>query len=174
LLALARATLTAHLSGTRLEVVAGPAPGGANPRGAFVTVTVSGDLRGCVGRVQSSRPLADLVRELVIAAARDDERFAPITKEELATVRIEISVLSEPVPLHPVAAERITVGRDGLLVRRGRASALLLPQVAPEHGWGTEVFLQATCRKAGLAADAWRDAATEVFTFQAEVFGEDG
>lgn len=162
----------AHLQGRRPAVAAGPNLGGTVPRGAFVSLTASGSLRGCVGRVQTDRPLAEVVAELVIAAARDDERFAPITGDEVPAVHIEISVLSEPVALHPAAADRITIGRDGLMMRRGRASALLLPQVATEHGWGAEVFLQATCRKAGLEPDAWRDPETEVFTFQAEVFGE--
>ena len=66
------------------------------------------------------------------------------------------------------------VGRDGLLVRRREASAILLPQVAPEQRWGPDAFLAAACRKAGLAPDAWREPGTEVFTFQADVFGELG
>ena len=64
------------------------------------------------------------------------------------------------------------VGRDGLIVRRERLIALLLPQVAREYHWGPEAFLAATCRKAGLPPDAWREPATEVLTFQADVFGE--
>lgn len=149
-----------------------PAPAAGVARGAFVTLMAGGDLRGCVGQVRANRPLAELVCELAVAAARDDERFAPITREELITVRIEISVLTKPALLRPVALERIAIGRDGLMVRRGPASGLLLPQVAPEHGWRAEVFLAATCCKAGLAPDAWRDPATEVFAFQAEIFGE--
>jgi uncharacterized protein (TIGR00296 family) len=82
-------------------------------------------------------------------------------------------VLSEPTPLPaPVSAERIVVGRDGLIVRRDRHIALLLPQVAREYHWGSEAFLAATCRKAGLPPDAWREPPTEVLTFQADVFGE--
>jgi len=72
----------------------------------------------------------------------------------------------------PVDAERVVVGRDGLVVRREQLVALLLPQVAREYHWGPEAFLAATCHKAGLPPDAWREPATEVFTFQADVFGE--
>ena len=110
---------------------------------------------------------------MAVAAARDDPRFAPVSREELPSLALEISVLSEPTPLPaPVAAERIVVGRDGLIVRRERLIALLLPQVAREYHWGPEAFLAATCRKAGLPPDAWREPATEVLTFQADVFGE--
>lgn len=176
LLALARAALVAHLAGERRPATGAgaPAPGGPVPQGAFVTLMAGDDLRGCVGRVRADRPLAEIVCELAVAAAREDDRFTPVSREELPLVRIEISVLSEPELLDPVVVERIAIGRDGLLVRRGATAGLLLPQVAPEHGWGPEVFLAATCRKAGLAPDAWRDPRTEVFVFQAQVFGEGG
>jgi uncharacterized protein (TIGR00296 family) len=68
----------------------------------------------------------------------------------------------------------VAVGRDGLIVRRGGKIGLLLPQVAPEHQWGPEAFLAAACRKAGLTPEAWHADTTEVFTFQADVFGEPG
>ena len=77
-----------------------------------------------------------------------------------------------PLPLVPVDPARIVAGRDGLIVRRGRHVGLLLPQVATEYHWGPEAFLAATCRKAGLPPDAWREPDTEVLTFQADVFGE--
>ncbi len=80
--------------------------------------------------------------------------------------------LADVVRVAPALPERIVIGRDGLLVRRGAASALLLPQVAPEYHWEPRAFLSATCRKAGLSADAWREPGTQVFTFQAEVFSE--
>jgi len=148
-------------------------PGAALKRGAFVTLTERGALRGCIGHIVADRELGAVVREMVIAAARDDPRFAPVTREELSSLALEISVLSEPVRLPtPVDAERVAVGRDGLVVRRERMVALLLPQVAREYHWGPEAFLAATCHKAGLPPDAWREPATEVFTFQADVFGE--
>src|SRR2546421_3651049 len=89
---------------------------------------------------------------------------------------LEISVLTAaaPLPLDPVDPARIVIGRDGLIVRRGRQIGLLLPQVAAEYHWGPEVFLAAACRKAGLAPDAWQEAGTEVLRFEADVFGETG
>jgi AmmeMemoRadiSam system protein A len=148
-------------------------PGAALKRGAFVTLTERGALRGCIGHIAADRELGAVVREMTIAAARDDPRFAPVSREELPSLALEISVLSEPTPLPaPVDAARIMIGRDGLIVRRERSIALLLPQVAPEYHWGPEAFLAATCRKAGLPPDAWREPETAVFTFQADVFAE--
>lgn len=168
LLRLARATLSALLCGRALPAVQGPQV----YRGAFVTLTTDGALRGCVGRVVPDRPLAALVRDMAVAAARDDPRFPPVAAGELIAIRLEVSVLTAPAPLVPVLPQRVVIGRDGLIVRRGEASGLLLPQVAAEHGWGPDLFLAAACRKAGLGAEAWRDPDTEVLTFQAEVFGE--
>ncbi len=173
LLRLARATLAAHLAGGLLPPLP-EVPGAALRRGAFVTITEAGALRGCVGRIADERPLGDVVREMTVAAARDDPRFAPVTPEELPRLALEISVLTSaaPLPLTPVDPARIVAGRDGLIVRRGRHVGLLLPQVATEYHWGPEAFLAATCRKAGLPPDAWREPDTEVLTFQADVFGE--
>ena len=137
-----------------------------------MTLEAGGALRGCIGRIRADRPLAEVVRIVAVAAARDDPRFDPVTSEELPALRIEISVLTDPAALVPTLAERITIGRDGLLVRRGRSVGLLLPRVASEYNWGPDAFLAAACRKAGLAPDAWREPATQVFTFQADVFGE--
>ena len=153
-------------------------PGAALPRGAFVTLEEQGGgggghvLRGCVGHVLGDRPLGDSVRQVAVSAARADPRFPPVTPEELPDLRIEISVLDEPVRVNPVDPGRLVIGRDGLLVRRGRALGLLLPQVATEHRFDPEAFLRAACSKAGLPADSWREPGTQVFTFTADIFGE--
>lgn len=156
-----------------------PAPEGdaaRQRRGVFVTLTRrgSGELRGCIGHVAADLPLGEVVGRMAMAAAFEDPRFPPMTAAELAGVEIEISVLTEPVLLARVepAAGAIVPGRDGLIVRKGGSQGLLLPQVAEEQGWSAEAFLTATCRKAGLAPDAWRSPETSVFTFQAEVFGD--
>jgi uncharacterized protein len=141
-------------------------------RGAFVTLEVDGELRGCLGRIAGDRALGEVVRSMAAAAAREDPRFPPVAPDELDAVRVEVSVLGELAPFAAGGPIALVIGRDGLLVRRGRASGLLLPQVAAEQGWGPEEFLAATCRKAGLAEDAWREPGTECFTFQADVFGE--
>lgn len=152
-------------------------PGARLRRGAFVTLEEARDgaLRGCIGRVAGDRPLGEVVRGVAVSAAIEDPRFPPVEPGELPDLRIEISVLGEPVPFEPRAPQRLVIGRDGLLVRggqRGGVLGVLLPQVATEHELSPEAFLAAACRKAGLGAHAWREPGTHVFTFQADVFGE--
>lgn len=130
------------------------------------------DLRGCIGHVIGDRPLGELIRQVAVSAARADPRFPAVQRDELPALRIEISVLSEPVLVEATRLPRLVIGRDGLLVRRGRAQGVLLPQVAVEHGLGPEAFLNAVCHKAGLAPGSWREPATRVFTFSADVFVE--
>jgi len=150
----------------------------SEPRGVFTTLYLClyshrhreshRELRGCVGYVLPTVPLYRAVAETARAAAFDDSRFLPVTKEEALGLEVSLSVLSRLFPIHPEAVE---VGRHGLLISEGARRGLLLPQVSVEHGWDRETFLEQTCRKAGLPLDAWRKAATlEAFT--AEVFSD--
>lgn len=140
------------------------------PSGCFVTLHSSGELRGCIGSIQPVAPLYEAVSSSAINAAFRDPRFFPLRKEELPSIELEISVMS---PIEPVADPgEIEVGRDGLIIRRGSAAGLLLPQVATEYGWDRETFLRQTCVKAGLPGDAWRTPGTRIERFSAEVFGE--
>ena len=138
-------------------------------QGAFVTLNRFGELRGCIGLVAPSEPLVRTVAHCALSAAFDDPRFPPLEPVELDEVRIEISVLTPPVPVEEL--DRIVPGRHGLMVRLGARRGLLLPQVATEHGWDVKTFLGETCRKAGLPADAWERGAF-IETFEAEVFSE--
>jgi AmmeMemoRadiSam system protein A len=138
-------------------------------RGAFVSLYLAGVLRGCVGQIENPGPLADVVARSAISAALFDSRFAPILAEEIATLDIEISVLTAP---ERIQLEAIVVGQHGLMVVRGSSRGLLLPQVATERKWSGQRLLEETCVKAGLPRDAWRDPATHVFGFTAEVFSE--
>jgi uncharacterized protein len=173
LLALARRAIAAALAGDPAPAVP-DVPGARLHRGAFVTLEEKADgaLRGCIGRIASDRPLGDVVRTVAVSAAVDDPRFPAVAPEELAELRIEISVLGEPSPFEPSDPGALVIGRHGLLVRRGSALGLLLPQVATDHGLGPDTFLAAACRKAGLGPHAWREPGTQVLTFQADVFGE--
>ena len=139
--------------------------------GIFVSLHLRAnhELRGCIGSMEACEPLADTVAEAAVAAATRDRRFAPLRLEELPLVEIQISLLE---PLRPVRPDEVQVGADGLLVRDGKHSGLLLPQVAVEHGWDRETFLRMTCRKAGVAEDAWRRSDCVLLAFRAEVFGE--
>lgn len=149
-------------------------PGARLCRGAFVTLEEQEghDLRGCIGHVAGDRPLGEVIRQVAVSAARSDPRFPPVQLDELSELRIEISVLSEPVLVETSNLCRLVIGRDGVLVRRGRVQGLLLPQVAVEQGFGREAFLNAVCHKAGLPPGSWREPATRVFTFTADVFVE--
>jgi AmmeMemoRadiSam system protein A len=101
--------------------------------------------------------------------AHRDPRFEPLHAQELREITIDVSVLTEPVRVADVS--EIVLGRDGLIVEQHGRKGLLLPQVAPEHGFDRETFLAHTCRKAGLPADAWHTGAA-IYRFEAEVFGE--
>jgi len=137
-------------------------------RGAFTSIYLRGDLRGCVGYVLPVGSVYRAVAETARAAAFEDARFPAVTLGEASALKIQLSILSPP---HPVSAEAVEVGRHGLLVTMDGHRGLLLPQVAVERGWDRTTFLEQTCRKAGLPLDAWRKgAAIEAFT--AEVFGD--
>ena len=105
---------------------------------------------------------------MAVAAAFEDPRFPPVSRNELAELEYEISVMS---PLQPVRDCRtVKVGSHGLYIRQGRHAGLLLPQVASKYGWDRVTFLEQTCRKARLPKDAWKDPATQIYIFSAEVF----
>jgi AmmeMemoRadiSam system protein A len=138
--------------------------------GAFVTLRIHGELRGCIGYVEYPGPVRVAVDEVARKAAFGDPRFDPLQPEELDRVTIEISVLT---PMRRITSpEEVTIGRDGLVIELHGHRGLLLPQVATEYGWDVEEFLGNTCRKAGLPMDAWRDPRAVLYAFSAEVFSE--
>jgi AmmeMemoRadiSam system protein B/AmmeMemoRadiSam system protein A len=139
-------------------------------RGAFVTLTKHGQLRGCIGYVAPIKPLYLTVRDVAMMAAVRDTRFHPVGPDELGDLSYEISVLS---PLRRVRdVEEIRIGRDGLLIHGDGHEGLLLPQVASDEKWDRPTFLEEVCYKAGLPAHAWQSADTDLFRFTALVFGE--
>ena len=150
-------------------------PGLREPRGAFVSLKQppkegqrTESLRGCIGRMVSQEALYRTVIDLASKAAFDDPRFSPLVADELRRVRIEISALTPARPLGH--ADDLVLGRDGVNLSKGAASAVFLPQVALEHGWTVEVLLAQLALKAGLSQDGWREADLSVFS--AEVFRE--
>jgi len=140
--------------------------------GVFVTLRNSGRLRGCIGNFRSNQPLYKTVSQMAVQSTRD-YRFtlSPVTKQELADIDIEISVLS---PLRKIkSVDEIEMGKHGIYIIRGRNNGCFLPQVADETGWTKTEFLEHCCSdKAGLSPDAWKEEGTEIFIFSAEVFGE--
>jgi AmmeMemoRadiSam system protein B/AmmeMemoRadiSam system protein A len=137
-------------------------------RGAFVTITKKGTLRGCIGHIRGLIPLYKTIEEMAAAAAFDDPRFPPITKNELKDLEIEISVLT---PFRQITdVKEIEVGKHGIYIEKGYYSGLLLPQVATEYRWDRDTFLEHTCRKAGLPPDAWKEKDTRIYIFSADIF----
>ena len=141
------------------------------PAAIFVTLTIGGDLRGCIGSLEPRGTLADMVASYAGAAALEDPRFEPLTAAELEKTKIEISVLS---PLERVAgAEAIKPGVHGVYVKSGRSSGTYLPQVW-EHFKNKEDFLSSLCmEKAGLAAGAWKEKSTALYVYTVDCFSEE-
>lgn len=145
--------------------------------GVFVTLTIDGDLRGCIGFCEAVLPLKDALSQAAVAAAFEDPRFPPLTKVEFERVTVEVSVLTEPEEIHVnEPAEypgRVKIGEDGLIVRHGHYNGLLLPQVPVELGWEPEEFLAHTCVKAGLHPETWKEGTAKFYAFHAEIFSEE-
>src|SRR5258706_11311508 len=153
LLTLAREAIAAHVGAAPAHA---PAITGAlaKPGGAFVTLRLRGELRGCIGHIERTDPIGGAVPQCAVAACSADPRFPPVTPAELPQIEIEISLLG---PLEPIAGPSdIEIGRHGLVVQQGWARGLLLPQVAIDWRWDAETFLGQTCHKAGLPNDAWK------------------
>ena len=169
LLDLARKAVTAAATGGPTVEPATADPVMLAKRGAFVTLKVGGELRGCIGYPLPYKPLAETVAGMAVAAATQDTRFEPIASADLALLEIEISVLTLPRPVADV--KEIVVGRDGIIVSQGHRSGLLLPQVPTEYGWDLETYLRHGCLKAGLPPGAWKTGA-KIEVFEAQVFSE--
>jgi uncharacterized protein len=167
LLRLAHESILSALEKRELQVKA-PSPHLAEPRGVFTSLYLKGELRGCVGYALPTGPLYRAVAETARAAAFEDARFYPVTRDEAPDLEIELSILSPP---NEIATDAIEVGRHGLLITMAGHRGLLLPQVPAERGWDRVTFLEQTCRKAGLPLDAWQHGA-KIEAFTAEVFGE--
>ena len=126
-------------------------------------------LRGCIGEIVPEKPLYQLVGTVALKSALEDRRFRPLRRDELKDIEVEISVLTQAAPV--AAAQDIVVGRDGVILKKDGRSAVFLPQVATEQGWGRDEMLDQLCLKAGLPAGSWKKGA-QFLTFQAEVFSE--
>ncbi len=170
LLQIARDAITAHVTGG-VRAVADPTDLAARRGGVFVSLHRHGELRGCIGHIESDDSLTRVVAQCAVAACSADPRFPAVAPAELHELEIELSLLG---PLEPAAGPAdVEVGRHGLLVEMGRQRGLLLPQVATEWHWDAAMFLAQTCRKAGLPENSWkRGAMVKVWRFEAEVFGE--
>lgn len=140
-------------------------------RGVFVTLTIAGELRGCVGTLEPVQPLKETICDIAVKSATRDPRFTPLKPEEIKDVRIEISILTPHEPIQN--PNQIKVGEDGLMVEKGDNRGVLLPQVAVEEQWDSLTFLEHTCLKAGIPKDAWKDKDCQIFRFQAVILSEE-
>jgi AmmeMemoRadiSam system protein A len=168
LLAIARRSLEARVR--RVPAPPLDSGGAIDARcGAFVSIHRGRQLRGCLGRLDSSWAVCRVVARLAQQVSDSDPRFDPVRIDELAHLHIEISVLTPEYELRAVGD--IEIGRHGLIVEREGRRGLLLPQVAADHGWDVHTFLRHTSLKAGLPDDAWESGA-RLFAFEAQVFRE--
>jgi AmmeMemoRadiSam system protein A len=138
-------------------------------RGAFVTLKVNDQLRGCIGYPIPHKPLIETIIDCAIAAASQDYRFSSITKEELDRLDVEISVLTLPRKIEDVS--EIKIGDHGIIISKGMSKGLLLPQVPVEWDWDLETYLNHGCLKAGLPEDAWKKGA-KIEIFSAQIFSD--
>jgi MEMO1 family protein len=165
---IARDSIRSHLERTPPSVFTVESATLQEPRGAFVSLHERGMLRGCIGHIRPDQPLHETIGAMACAAAFEDPRFSPLTREEADLVDIEISVLT---PFRKITdPNEIEVGTHGIYLVKGFRSGILLPQVATEYGWDRSAFLAHTCTKAGLPEDAWKDPDTEMYIFSADVF----
>jgi uncharacterized protein len=142
---------------------------------SFVTLTINGNLRGCIGALEPSEPLVEDVRKHAIAAALQDYRFPAVCPEELLQIKIEISRLTVPVLLEYSSPEdllaKLRPGIDGVVLRNGLQRATFLPQV-----WAklpdSFCFLDSLCYKMGTTPDLWRKKHLDVLVYQVEEFQE--
>ncbi len=171
LLEIARKSIESYLKTGKKMQVSEKDPLLTKEMGAFVTLRQNGELRGCIGNLVGRDPLFLTIRDMAVEGATGDPRFASVSLPELKNIEIEISVLS---PMERIkSADEIILGKHGVLVKQGFQSGVFLPQVATETGWSKEEFLSHLCsQKAGLAAQAWKDKATELYIFTAEIFSE--
>lgn len=177
LISLARETIEARLTGEKTQH--GDAEAFPDKlkkkRGTFVTLTLDGGLRGCIGHIIPQESIVEGVRENAVNAAFRDPRFPPLASKEWDRVRVEVSVLTDPKPLPYDGAEdllqKLRPGVDGVILRKGMHQATFLPQVW-EQLPGKEDFLTHLCLKAGLDGDAWKRESLEVSTYQVQAFEE--
>jgi AmmeMemoRadiSam system protein A len=165
LLKIARNAIEARLQDLPYQPL--PHPGLQQERGAFVTLKIDGQLRGCIGQIHARDPLYKVVANMAVAAAFEDPRFPQLAATEFAKLEYEISFLTPLEIVHDV--REIKVGRDGLMIKFEFHSGLLLPQVASEQNWTVTEFLEQTCLKAGLPKNSYKDRRAEIYKFSAEI-----
>ena len=144
--------------------------------GVFVTLNNPLGLRGCIGYPLPDKKLFNALEEAAISAATEDPRFPPVKFEELDSITFEVTVLTPPTKIEVNDSQdylsKIKIGQNGLIVKYGYNSGLLLPQVPVEYGWNEKEFLEYTCEKAGLPKEYWQKEDIEILKFEGIIFKE--
>lgn len=170
-LMIARTTLVEFLSKGKIPLVAPKNEILLKPMGAFITLRNKNELRGCIGQIETKKPLYKTIQEMAISSATKDPRFLPVTTKELGEIIIEVSVLTPPKKV--TSWQEIKLGVHGVIVEKGWNKGVFLPQVATETGWDLQQFLSALCsEKACLSPDCYKDPQTNLYVFEAQVFEE--
>ncbi len=178
LVKLARQTINDYLRKVEVVPPAPPTEKLKEKRGVFVTLYKfpMKDLRGCIGFPLPTKALYEATVEAAIASATKDPRFRPLKLDELNNVVIEVSVLTPPEEIiyrdSKELLEKIVIGRDGLIIKSGPYSGLLLPQVPVEYNWSVEEYLMHLCLKAGLESTHWLTKKAKIYRFTAQIFSE--
>lgn len=146
-------------------------PHGNDLYGVFVTITIDGELRGCIGYIRGYEPLTKSIKKMAKEAAFHDYRFGPLRDTEFDKIKLEISILSPMQKINSI--DEIVIGRDGLMITRQNNSGLLLPQVPIEYNWDLKTYLEHLCLKAGLPTNAYNLPGTIIYRFSAYIFSED-
>jgi len=140
-------------------------------RGAFVTLKIKGQLRGCMGNFEPDKTIVEILQDMALSAAFNDSRFQPLTAEEFKNIEMEISVLS---PREKISDYNlIEAGKHGVYVQKGKKTGTYLPQVASENNWTKEEFLKSLCEdKSQIGPNCWLDPKTNLYIFTAQIFHE--
>ncbi len=140
----------------------------------FVTITIDGNLRGCIGSLVAHRKLYEDIIYNARSAALNDPRFKSLDKEEFKLIKIEVSILSKPEPLIydsiDILRARLRVGIDGVVLKLGLNQATFLPQVW-EQLPTFELFFSHLCQKAGLSGDCLKNH-PDILTYQVQEYRE--
>jgi len=176
LIKVARESISAYLNGEHYSAGDKIKKKFSEKRGAFVTLTIDGELRGCIGYTEALYPLWETISKAAEAAAFQDPRFPPLSREELSKAKVEVSVLTKPELMKGKPdsyPKQIKVGKHGLVVEKEGYAGLLLPQVFTEYNVDSVKALEMTCQKAGLPSGAWKEPGCKVYSFSAQIFEEE-
>ena len=176
LLKLARQTLEYYFAtGDKLVINDNLDPELKENRSTFVTLSIDGRLRGCIGHLEAIQTVYLDVIDNTLGAALSDNRFLPLTKEELEKIKIEISVLTLPDKIIYSSVSdllsKIEINRYGVIIEKNGHEATYLPQVWMEIS-NKEDFLSSLCHKAGLSSEEWKKGDLNVWTYEVEAFAE--